>query len=212
LVKTLADATFLDGPWDLTVADHGSTAQVFVSNALAGNVVRLDVRADERRDGERDLVVEGATIIGSGYAHRCDPAAFVVGPTGLALDPKTDTLYVASAADNAIYAIRDASRTRFDRGPGRVITADTTHLHGPLGLARAADGHLISAQGDAVNFDANHPSEIVEFTADGTFVAEFSIDAAPGSAFGLALVPDEGGFRFAAVDDGQNQLDLWDVR
>jgi hypothetical protein len=39
-----------------------------------------------------------------------------------------------------------------------------------------------------------------------------SVDSAPGSAFGLALREGGGGFVFAAVDDGQDQLDVWDVR
>jgi DNA-binding beta-propeller fold protein YncE len=213
LVKKLVDHTFLDTPWDMTVADHGSTAQIFVSNERTGNVVRLDARVREDR-GEGELVIEEATIIGSGYAHHCDPGALVVGPTGLALDPETGTLYVASTADNAIFAIRNATRTRFDHGRGRLITDDPVHLHGPVGLVRAANGDLISAQGDAqtVNPDPNQPSEIVEFTADGKFVSQFSIDPTPGSAFGLALVPlGRHGFRFAAVDDGINVVDVWDV-
>jgi hypothetical protein len=32
-------------------------------------------------------------------------------------------------------------------------------------------------------------SEIVEFTKDGSFVAEFSIDSVPGAAFGIAVAP-----------------------
>jgi hypothetical protein len=90
--------------------------------------------------------------------------------------------------------------------------SDPVHLHGPLGLARAENGDLISAQGDAVNPDPNQPSEIVEFTKEGRFVAQFSIDSAPGSAFGLALEEHRDHFRFAAVDDGLNVLDIWDVK
>lgn len=207
LVQSLTSATMLNGPWDLTVRDFGFFAQVFVSNAGTGTVTRLDLFV--RDDG---VTVQKETQIASGYIHRCDPAAFVVGPTGVALDSDTDTLYVASAGDNLIYAVANASQRTRDDGTGRVVVNDSTHLHGPLGLVRAANGDLISAQGDAVNGDPNQPSEIVEFTAKGAFVAEFSIDSAPGSAFGLAL--DGSGFRtrFAAVDDGQNVLDIWNVK
>jgi hypothetical protein len=93
-----------------------------------------------------------------------------------------------------------------------VVVNDPTHLHGPLGLARAPNGDLISAQGDAVNPDPAQPSEIVEFTAAGAFVAEFSVDPASGSAFGLALDSSSDPIRFAAVDDGQNVLDIWNVK
>jgi hypothetical protein len=78
---------------------------------------------------------------------------------------------------------------------------------------RANNGNLISAQGDAVNGDPNFPSEIVEATANGRFVAQFSLDPAQGSAFGVALEENNrGGFRFAAVNDDTNMLEVWKVR
>ena len=210
LITQLADPLLLNGPWDLTVKDDGEHAQVFVSNALSGTVTRLTLRTQHGKG--KSFVVENATQIASGYTHRCDPAALVVGPTGLALDEEHDVLYVASTGDNAIYAIPHASSTRKDQGTGRVVVSDATHLHGPLGLVRTANGDLVSSQGDAVNPDPNQPSEIVEFTAKGKFVSEFSIDSAPGSAFGMALTRWGDGFRFAAVDDGLNVLDIWQVK
>ncbi len=209
LVRTLTSASLLDGPWDLTVEDEGSRALVFVSNALSGTVTRLDLEVGGDDDAD-DVRVVGETQIASGYAHRCDPAAFVVGPTGLALDQTRDVLYVASTGDNAVFAIRNASSTPRDGGRGQLAAQDSKHFHGPLGLARAPNGDLISAQGDAVNPDSNQPSEIVEVGPDGRFVAQFSIDPAPGSAFGLAIDASSGRIRFAAVDDGLNVLDLWD--
>ncbi|MFY9531868.1 MAG: hypothetical protein WAR24_23435 [Candidatus Acidiferrales bacterium] len=214
LVKTLTSATLFDGPWDMTVKDDGRHVQVFVSNVLTGTVTRLDLRITGDGDADKHdaIVVEKETQIASGYLHRCDPAAFVVGPTGLALDEDRDILYVSSTGDNQIFAIDDAGDRKTDAGMGRLAVSDEKHLHGPLALALARNGDLISSQGDAVNPDAAHPSEIVEFTPDGQFVAEFSIDPAPGSAFGLALKSFEGGFIFAAVDDGLNVLDIWVVR
>jgi len=212
VVKTLTSEEFLNGPWDLTIRDEGERAQVFVSNALSGTVSRIDlkIRDEDDRGGDR-IVVEKETQIGSGYTHRCDPAAFVVGPTGLALDEKTDTLYVAATGDNSIFALRDASDTHHDQGTGKLIVSDPVHMHGPLALARAENGDLISSQGDAVNPDPNHVSEIVEYTAKGQFVAQFQVDPSAGAAFGLALRSTEDGFIFAAVDDGVNVLDVWIV-
>jgi hypothetical protein len=212
VVKTLTSAQFLAGPWDLTVHDGGERAQLFVSNALSGTVVRIDLKIRDEGDRKAEpLVVEGATQIGSGYTHRCDPAAFVVGPTGLALDEKKDILYVAATGDNAIFAIRHASHAQLDHGTGRLVVSDPIHMHGPLALARAGNGDLITSQGDAVNPDPTQVSEIVEYTASGRFVAQFSIDPGPGSAFGLALHSSDDGFAFAAVDDGLNVLDVWIV-
>jgi hypothetical protein len=76
----------------------------------------------------------------------------------------------------------------------------------------ARNGDLISTQGDAVNPDPNQPSEIVEFTREGEFVAQVSVDPAPGGAFGLALRPLEDGFVFATVDDNTVVLDIWIVK
>lgn len=208
VVNTLRDARLLDGPWDLTVAEERGRSLVFVANALSGAVTRLELRAS--RHG---VTLASARQIASGYAHRCDPAAFVVGPTGVILDGKTDVLYVASAGDNAIFAIDDASTRDADAGRGRLIVRDDDHLHGPLGLALAPNGDLVSAQGDAVNPnpDPNGQSEIAEFTRHGRFVAQFSVEpVTAGAAFGLAVEAHDRGFRFAAVDDAQNTLDLWD--
>ncbi len=208
LVKTLKDSRLLDGPWDLTVEEDHDRSLVFVANALSGAVTRLELRPS--RHG---VTLESAQQIASGYAHRCDPAAFVVGPTGVILDPKTDVLYVASAGDNAIFAIDDASTRYTDAGRGHIVVHDDTHLHGPLGLALAPNGDLVSAQGDAVNPnpDPNGQSEIAEFTRRGAFVAQFSVEpTTAGAAFGLTVEAHDHGFRFATVDDAQNTLDLWD--
>jgi hypothetical protein len=215
LAETLTSQSLLDGPWDLTVEDFGTTAFVFVSDALTGSVTRLDLQitGDGNGDSDDHVIVERETRLASGYVHRCDPAAFVVGPTGLALDADLDVLYVASTGDNAIFAVPNAHGAGADggRSRGTLIVKDDVHMHGPLGLVRTSSGHLVAAQGDAVNFDAKHPSEITEYTAQGHFVREFSVDTSPGSAFGIALVESGAAFTFAAVDDGMNTLDVWSV-
>jgi hypothetical protein len=70
---------------------------------------------------DNNVVNRKATKIASGYGHRCDPAAFVVGPTGVAPDEEKDTLYVSSALDNAIFAIANASDRTSDAGKGRLV-------------------------------------------------------------------------------------------
>ena len=205
LVTTLSDAKLLDGPWDLTVHETGNHALVFVSNVLSGTVTRLNVQA--RENGS--FVVESMTQIASGYTTACNQAAVVVGPTGLAYDPIRDVLYVASTADNEIFAISGAGKAEGGHGPGRVVYRDNAHLHGPLALALAPNGHLITANGDAVFEDMSQLSEIVEFTPAGAFVSEFQIDPVAGSAFGLAVERSNGKIFFAAVDDNTVSLDEW---
>jgi uncharacterized protein (TIGR03118 family) len=205
VVTTLSDSLFLDGPWDLTVNDQGSTAQVFVSNVLNGVVTRIDLSIPKGSDP----IVESLTRIASGYLTRTDPAALVVGPTGLAYDPKSGTLYVASTGDNEIFAVPNAGTRTSDGGTGSVVYQDDAHLRGPLGLVLAPNGDLITANGDAVNPDPNQTSELVEFTPGGKFVGQFSIDPAAGGAFGLAATDVGGILRLAAVEDVTNSLDVW---
>ncbi len=83
------------------------------------------------------------------------------------------------------------------------------HLHGPLALALAPNGHLLTANGDAVNEDDSHVSYYVEFTKTGQFVAWFQIDPVIGSVFGLAVEATDGQVLFAAVDDNTSMLEEW---
>ena len=208
VVKEIKDPALLDGPWDLTITRKGPHESIFVANAISGTISRVDVTIP--RHGS-NVTVNSIAQVASGYAHRPDAAAFLLAPTGLAYDAKTDKLFVASTADNAIYVIQHATRTKVDGGVGQVVFADQASLHGPLGLAFAPNGDLVVANGDAVNPDPNHPSELIEFTTRGRFVARKTINPAAGSAFGLAITGTRSGARLAAVDDALNQLDLFTV-
>jgi hypothetical protein len=208
-VADFTDPSLLDGPWDLAVVDNGATAHVFVSNVLTGTVTRLDLKDSAKTD---TVTLVKQTQIASGYTHGPDPAAFELGPTGLVFTK--NTLYVASTDDNAIYAIPAALTRKTDAGTGTLIYQDTTHLHGPLALTTSPNGDLIAAQGDAVNADPTQPSELVEFTTKGLFVAETPVDASgEGGAFGIAIGTPMGPVvEFAAVDDLTNSLDIWMVK
>src|ERR1022692_373594 len=89
---------------------------------------------------------------------------------------------------------------------GPVVFADP-HLRGPLALRLAPNGNLLTANGDAVNADPLHPSEIVEFTIWGQFVREYDVDASQGGAFGIDTVLDrDARFNYAVIDDVTNNL------
>ncbi|WP_207005502.1 hypothetical protein [Trinickia mobilis] len=210
LFSELKDRTLLDGPWDMTVIiDQGSQVTAFVSNVLNGTVARIDISIGT----SGATLLKSSRIIASGYMHRPDPAALVVGPTGLAYDAAHDVLYVASTAGNKVFAIFGAAALKHDNGPGAVIYQDTDHLHGPLALALAPNGDLVTSNGDAVNPDPNQSSEIVEFTANGHFVAQMQVDPTPGSAFGLAFGLSSGGqSQFATVNDNTNSATVWTLR
>ncbi len=203
LVQTIAGPA-IDYPWDMTLVDNGSTAIAFVTNALNGTVNRLDFTVNSS-----GLTLTSWKTIGSGYMHMGDPVALFDAPTGSAFDPLHDILYVASTADNAVYAIHEASSRTITAGVGELIYQDNVHLHGPLGMAWAPNGHLLVSNNDAINSDPNHPSEITEFTIHGEFVKQISVDPAQGGSFGLAVHPGFFGSIFAAVDDNTASLFLW---
>ncbi len=97
----------INGPWDMTAAQFGGFADLFVTNVLnglsgahqdspvnQGTVQRLSVVMPP---GRAPILV-GSTTIGAGFAEELDPAALVIGPTGVALGPN-GTLYVADTVN-----------------------------------------------------------------------------------------------------------------
>jgi hypothetical protein len=200
VIQTWTDPALLDGPWDLTVDDHVSWAYVFVSNVLNGTVVRLEVTVSSA-----GVSLASKTRIAMGYKHVPNTGALVLGPTGLAFDRATDVLFVASTADNAVYAVSDAAHRSDAVWRGRVVFAESS-LRGPLALRFAPNGHLLAANGDAVNADALQPSEIVEFTRGGGFVREYDVDSSQGGAFGLDTRSVGGVSVYAFIDDVTNNL------
>ena len=148
------------------------------------------------------------TRIGSGYLTRTDPAALVVGPTGLAYDSKRNF----STSPRRVTTRSSRFRTRLRNqcaGMGRVVYQDNAHLRGPLGLVLAPNGDLITSNGDAVNPNSDPTQRAGRIYARGKFVGQFSIDPTEGAAFGLAVSNVGGVLRLAAVEDVTNSLDVW---
>jgi hypothetical protein len=203
-VGSIADPS-IDGPWDSALFDEGKSAKFFVANGLSGTIVRLDLIVNSG-----GVSLKKATQIASGYGHQCDPVTFVDAPTGLVYDPKKDVLFVASTVDNAVFEVSDAGDRTHDNGMGKVIYQDPAHLHGALAMTMAPNGHLLVSNNDAFNVDQNQPSEIVEFTTEGKFVREISVDQNTGGSFGLNVTgSDDDAGRFAFVDDNVNALSIW---
>lgn len=200
----------INGPWDMTAADHGAAATLFVSNVLngtvkaspkttrGGTVVRIGLSIPA--SGAPQVTSE--VVIGRGIPERTDPAALVIGPTGLGLSH--GTLFVADSARNAVDAIRGAM-TRTTSTTPTTISRDRKLLD-PLGLAIAPNGDILTANG------AN--GDLVEITSRGRQVAARTVDSTPvpglpkgnGTLFGLAIVPGGRGIFF--VDDGSNTLNV----
>lgn len=192
------------GPWGLAIYEKGGgAASIFVSNVLNGTIVRYDVL-----ENGTSMTVRNQTTIATDLTHRADPAAFTLGPSGLAYDAAHDLLYFANSDDNNVYSLAHAAAATGQETP-TLVYSDPNHLHGPLDLVLVPTGHLLVANSDGVNTDPNQPSELVEFTPAGQFVAQYSIDPNNGGAFGLAVnYIGFGTFSIAAVDDNQNTVIL----
>jgi hypothetical protein len=208
-VETIAGPP-INGPWDMTALDNGGTAALFVTNVLNGTVAASPNTVDggtvvriELTTAGAEPTVDSETVIGSGFPERTDPAALVVGPTGVGL-ASDGTLYVADSAANRIAAIGDAVDRTTPSGGATVSSGGA--LDDPLGLAVAPNGDVLTANGG----DGN----LVETTPAGMQAAVKMLDTSPappgpngnGTLFGLAVAPDAAGVYF--VDDGTNTLDL----
>jgi hypothetical protein len=208
----------INGPWDMTAFDGGAFAVLFVTNVLnrtvaaggstvnGGTVVRMlltlpDGDSDRDDNAPREIV---RTVIASGFGERTDPAALVIGPTGVGLG-FDGTLYVADTLANRIAAIPQALFRIASAGTGVTVSKGGS-LNGPLGLAIAPDGDILTVNSG----DGN----IVETTAAGAQVAVEALDSTPappgapgaGALFGLAVAPGGAGVYF--VDDDTNTLNL----
>jgi hypothetical protein len=203
-VANLTNSSLIDGPWGMAIIDQGSRAQVFVSNVLNGTVTRIDLKLPKSGD---NVVVQDMVQVASGYAQRPNLAALWVGPTGLAFNANKTILYVASTDDNAIFAVKNATKTRGKTGTGKMVYQDPAHLRGPLGLVSLPNGDLLTSNGDAINPDPNQASELVEFTVRGQFRGQLSTSASQGAAFGLVVNASRKTLELATVNDATNNLD-----
>jgi hypothetical protein len=197
----------LNGPWDMTALDMGQRAVLFVTNVLNGTVAASPgvvtngtvLRIVLAIHGNDPPMEVSRTVIGSGFGQRTDPAALVIGPTGVGLG-KDGTLYVADTLANRIASIPNAAARTTTAGTGLTISGGGA-LNAPLGLAIAPNGNIVTVNGN----DGN----MVETTPGGAQVAVKAVDitgAGAGTLFGLAIRANDRGIYF--VNDGNNTLDL----
>lgn len=205
----------VNGPWDMTARDGDGHAKLFVTNVLngtvaangavvnGGTVTRLDLKVSEGTMPQ----LESITVIGSGFAERTDPAALVVGPTGVGLsheageDDDGSRLYVADTLNSRVVAIDDALERTSSAGTGQTLSSGGS-LNSPLGLTVTPDGEVLTVNaGDGF---------ITEITPGGRQVAKAQLDSSgspPGSGalFGLVFDRRHGVYY---VDDATNTLNL----
>jgi len=172
------------------VAAHGHTV-------FGGTVLRLVIKIP--RFG-LPFIWFRATI-GSGFPERTDPAALVVGPTGVGLG-RNGVLYVADTVTSRIAAIPNAVFRSFSAGTGFTVTRGG-HLNNELGLVIAPGGDILTVNAGNGN--------LVEVTPHGAQIAVRRLDSSgsppgAGALFGLAVKPGHHAVYY--VDDATNTLNL----
>ena len=201
------DGSLINGPWDMAETDDGTNVALFVTNVLngtvaahgnvvdGGTVVRLNVYAPA---GSMPFL-ESLTVIGSGFSERTDPAALVIGPTGVGLSADGSKLYVADSLNNRIAVITDPITRSTTAGIGTTFTSGFS-LNDPLGLTVAANGDVLTVNGNN--------GYLVRTSSKGSQLARVLLDdtgspPGAGALFGLAPGPN-GSVYF--VDDAANTL------
>jgi hypothetical protein len=199
----------INGPWDMTAADQGSRAVLFVTNVLNGTVAANGhtvfggtvLRLVLAIPGRGLPSISSATTIGSGFPEKLDPDALVIGPTGVALG-RNGVLYVADTLANRVAGIPGATSRGTDDGRGFTVSRGH-HLKGELGLVIAPNENILTVNGGNGN--------LVEITPFGFQIAVRALDGSgsppgAGALFGLAVKPGQRAVYF--VDDATNTLDL----
>ena len=215
VAETIANAQ-INGPWDMTVFDQTgrmgkpSHAVLFVNNVLNGTVVA----AGNVVNGGTTLrivlsimpgaapSVQSMTVIGSGFSERTDPAALVIGPTGLALSKNNKTLFVADSLNNRIAAISDPLSRMSTAGTSSTVSSGGA-LNDPLAMTLAVNGNILTVNGN--------DGFLVETSRSGVQLSATVLDdtgspPGAGTLFGLTDVP---GLGVVFVDDGSNTLNLF---
>jgi hypothetical protein len=211
IAETIASPA-INGPWDMTLIDQSSNEQavLFVTNVLngtvaangnvvhGGTVVRINLSVSPTSPPS----VQSVTTIGVGFPERTDPAALVIGPTGLGINQAQTTLYVADSLSNRVASISNPMTRQTPENLGTTV-AMGHYLSDPLGLSMAANANIITVNGN--------DGRMVTTTPDGAQVAATLLETAgsppgAGALFGVKAVSN-GQVYF--VDDATNTLNLF---
>jgi DNA-binding beta-propeller fold protein YncE len=214
--------SLINGPWDMAAFDGVQEAKLFVTNVLDGTVAAggqvvhrgTVTRLNLKLSATAMPVLESITVIGSGFPQRTDPAALVIGPTGVALHANCASdaddcgghgdgalLYVADTLSNRIAVIDHPLGRTTSAGLGRTLSSGGS-LNAPLGLIATPEGELLTVNGG--------DGFITEITPYGVQVARRLLDDSgsppgAGALFGLVYDVARGVYY---VDDATNTVNL----
>jgi hypothetical protein len=202
--------SLINGPWDMTAFDAGSIAELFFTNVLngtvaaggkvvhGGTVVRLTLNIPP---GAKPFL-QSMVVIGSGFPERTDPAALVIGPTGVGLSPGGGILYVADSLNSRIAVIHNPLFRQTSAGTGATLTQGGS-LNDPLGLTVKPDGNILTTNGNNGRLVETSPGGQQLHTA---LIDNTGTPPGAGALFGLTDVRGTGVY---FVDDASNTLNLF---
>jgi len=200
--------SLINGPWDMTVLDGETSADLFVTNVLNGTVAAGGKLVHEGTVTRLTLdltqpvpFLQSITVIGSAFPERTDPAALVIGPTGLGLNANASILYVADSLNNRIAAIPDPLFRVTSAGDGATVSQGGS-LNDPLGLTIASNGNILTSNGNN--------GLMVETSPNGEQLHTALLDSTgspPGSGALFGVFAVHGGVYY--VDDASNTLNFF---
>jgi hypothetical protein len=204
----------INGPWDMTETATKSGVDLFVSNVLTrpmgttvtpkGGDLSTIVRISVTIDAGQMPQMSGLTVIGTGFLSKANKAAFVQGPTGVALGRNGD-LYVAGTVRNHISVIPKALSRMTAVADGAITLSSGGWLNGPLGLT-------IAPNGDVLAMNANN-GVAVEISPSGHQVAKKTlVPNGSGDLFGVTISPNRKELLFVNDASTANALDVASVK
>ena len=200
----------INGPWDMTEVATSSGVDLFVSNVLTrpkgatatpksgdlSTIIRISVTFNANHVPQ----MSGLTVIGTGFLSKANKAAFVQGPTGVALGRNGD-LYVAGTVRNHISVIPKALTRTTAVADGAITLSAGGWLNAPLGLTIAPNGDVLAMNAS----DGN----AVEISPSGHQVAKKTlVPNGSGDLFGATISPNGKELLFVNDAATANALDI----
>jgi hypothetical protein len=204
----------INGPWDMSEVVTSSGVDLFVSNVLTrpkgvtatpksgdlSTIIRISVTFNASHVPQ----ISGLTVIGTGFLSKANKAAFVQGPTGVALGRNGD-LYVAGTVRNHVSVIPNAVTRTTAVADGAITLSSGGWLNAPLGLT-------IAPNGDVLAMNAND-GNVVEISPSGHQVAKKTlVPNGSGDLFGVTITPNGKELLFVNDASTANALDIAKVK
>jgi len=203
IAKTLKGGSYVH-PWSVAYATTGGlypTIAVFVSDAATGSIILA-----ESCQASATCTYPGTAIV-TGFAVNGGQPGSILGPSGLAFDPKNcvklggrpacGTLYVVDGKTNTVVAIHNALNLRKSKsivvgstgktfsgpqGSWASLVYAGKPLNGPISSALFYNGNLVLGN----TLDPNGKNLLIEISPAGQLLDNVNVDkGAAGALFGL---------------------------